>query len=60
MLFAGIGNGATIGGGTVLWPLACLDDGLAEGRWPSPAARGLACGWLGRCDPATPGGSTAS
>lgn len=30
VLFAGIGNGATIGGGTVLWPLACPDDGLAE------------------------------
>ncbi|MBW3547854.1 MAG: lipid kinase [Actinobacteria bacterium] len=30
VLFAGIGNGTTIGGGTVLWPLACPDDGLAE------------------------------
>ncbi|MDP8987024.1 MAG: lipid kinase [Actinomycetota bacterium] len=30
VLFAGIGNGATIGGGTVLWPLARPDDGLAE------------------------------
>lgn len=30
VLFAGLGNGASIGGGTVLWPLARPDDGLAE------------------------------
>jgi diacylglycerol kinase family enzyme len=29
-LFVGIGNGATIGGGTALWPLARPDDGLAD------------------------------
>ena len=29
-LFVGIGNGSTIGGGTVLWPRAAPDDGLAE------------------------------
>jgi diacylglycerol kinase family enzyme len=30
VLFAGVGNGMSIGGGTVLWPLAQADDGLAE------------------------------
>lgn len=29
LLFVGIGNGATIGGGAVLWPRARPDDGLA-------------------------------
>lgn len=30
VLFVGIGNGRTIGGGSVLWPEARPDDGLAE------------------------------
>ncbi|MBW3555591.1 MAG: lipid kinase [Actinobacteria bacterium] len=30
VLFVGIGNGPTIGGGTVVWPGARPDDGLAE------------------------------
>ena len=30
VLFVGIGNGRTIGGGTVLWPQAHPDDGLAD------------------------------
>ncbi len=30
VLFVGVGNGATIGGGTVIWPDARPDDGLAE------------------------------
>ncbi|MBW3615743.1 MAG: hypothetical protein KY439_10615 [Actinobacteria bacterium] len=30
VLFVGIGNGRTIGGGTVVWPDAHPDDGLAE------------------------------
>lgn len=30
VLFVGIGNGTTIGGGTVLWPQARPDDGLAD------------------------------
>lgn len=30
VLFIGIGNGATIGGGALLWPDARPDDGLAE------------------------------
>ena len=30
VLFVGIGNGRTIGGGSVLWPQARPDDGLAD------------------------------
>ncbi|MFP5371164.1 MAG: diacylglycerol/lipid kinase family protein, partial [Actinomycetes bacterium] len=30
VLFVGIGNGATIGGGTVVWPDARLDDGVVD------------------------------
>ena len=30
LLFVGIGNGRTVGGGTVLWPEARPDDGLAD------------------------------
>ena len=30
VLFVGIGNGTSIGGGTALWPRARLDDGLAD------------------------------
>lgn len=30
VVFVGIGNGATIGAGTVIWPHASPDDGLAE------------------------------